>query len=133
MKRLMVLASLLLALIVATGALAAGGGLGKFQTKITGKGANTEHGKLDGTWTIDFSTPTSGKVKLTRNGDSAGGGKYVISGSKITLTPKKTGNCKTQGKYKFTLVGHRLTFTRITDTCTPRRDVLTAHAWTKVV
>jgi len=132
MKRLMVLASLLLALIVATAALAAGGGLGKFQTKLTGKGANTEHGMLDGTWTIDLSTPTSGKVKLTRNGESAGGGKYVISGSKITLTPKKNGNCKTKGKYKLTLVGNRLTFTKITDTCTQRRDVLTAHTWTKV-
>jgi hypothetical protein len=56
MKRLMVLACLLLALVVATAALAAGGGLGKFQTKLTGKGANTERGKLDGTWTIDLST-----------------------------------------------------------------------------
>jgi hypothetical protein len=132
MKRLMVLASLLLALIVATAALAASGGLGKFQTKLTGKGANTEHGMLDGTWTIDLSTPTSGKVKLTWNGESSGGGKYVISGSKITLTPKKNGSCKTKGKYTFTLVGNQLTFTKITDTCIERRDVLTAHAWTKV-
>jgi hypothetical protein len=129
----MVLASLLLALIVATAALAAGGGLGKFQTKLTGKGANTGHGMLDGTWTIDLSTPTSGKVKLTWNGKSAGGGKYVISGSKITLTPKKNGGCKTKGKYRFTLAGNQLTFKKITDTCTQRRDVLTAHAWTKVV
>jgi hypothetical protein len=132
MKRLMVLASLLLALIVATAALAASGGLGKFQTKLTGKGANTEHGKLDGTWTIDLSTPRSGKVHLTWNGENGGGGKYVISGSKITLTPKKNGSCKTKGKYKFTLVGNQLTFTKITDSCTERRDVLTGHAWTKV-
>jgi hypothetical protein len=133
MKRLVVLASLLLALIVATAALAAGGGPGKFKTKLTGKGANTEHGMLDGTWTIDLSTPRSGKVKLTWNGKRAGGGTYVISGSKITLTPKKNGNCKTKGKYTFTLVGNRLTFTKITDTCTERKDVLTAHVWTKVV
>jgi hypothetical protein len=132
MKRLMVLASLLLALIVATGALAAGGGLGKFQTKLTGKGAHTEHGKLDGTWTIDLGTPRSGKVKLTRNGESSGGGMYVISGSKITLTPRKNGSCTTTGKYRFTLVGNQLTFTKITDSCIVRRDVLTAHAWTKV-
>ena len=56
----------------------------------------------------------------------------MISGSKITLTPKKNGSCKTKGKYKFTLVGNQLTFTKITDSCTERRDVLTGHAWTKV-
>ena len=57
----------------------------------------------------------------------------MISGSKITLTPKKNGNCKTKGKYKFTHAGNRLTFMKITDSCTERRDVLTGHAWTKVV
>lgn len=133
MKRLTVLASLLLALIMAMTALAASGGLGKFQTRLTGKGASTEHGKLDGNWTINFSTPTSGKVKLTRNGESSGKGSYVISGSRITFTPKKHGNCKTKGKYRFTLTGNRLTFTKITDSCTERTDVLTGHAWTKVV
>ena len=34
-----------------------------------------------------------GTVKLTRNGKRLGGGKYVISGSTIKLTPKKGGNC----------------------------------------
>jgi hypothetical protein len=131
MKRLMALVAVLTALTGASVALAVGG-LGKFETKLTGKGATTEHGKLDGTWTIDLSSPTSGVVKLTWNGENGGGGRYAISGSTITLTPKKNGACKTKGKYTFKLTGNTLTFTKISDTCTQRRDVLTAHPLTKV-
>lgn len=131
MKRLMALVALLTALTGASAALAAGG-LGKFETKLTGKGANTDHGQLDGTWTIDLTSPSSGRVKLTWNGESVGGGRYAISGSTITLTPKKKGGCKAKGTYTFKLTGSTLTFTKITDTCTQRRDVLTAHPFTKV-
>lgn len=131
MKRFATLAAVLLALSVASVALAAGG-LGKFETKITGKGAKTERGMLDGTWTLALRSPTSGTVNLTWNGRKAGGGTYAISGSTITLTPKKNGGCKTTGKYTFKLTGKSLTFTKISDTCTVRRDVLTAHPWTKV-
>ena len=100
--------------------------------KITGKGAKTDHGQVDGTWTIDLSSPTSGKLNLTQNGREKGGGTYVISGSKITLTPKKNGACTTKAKYTFKLTGKTLTFKKISDTCTVRTDVLTAHPWTKV-
>jgi len=131
MKRLVALATILLVLTLAAVALAAGG-LGKFETKITGKGPRTEKGMLDGTWTIDLKSPTSGKLNLSRNGQEAGGGTYVISGSTITLTPKKHGVCTTKGKYTFKLTAKTLTFTKITDTCTERSDVLTAHPWTKV-
>ena len=131
MKRLITLAAFVLSLSVGSIALGAGG-LGKFETKITGKGAKTEHGRLDGTLTIDFVTPTSGKVKLTRNGETGGGGKYVISGSTITLTPKKGGRCKSKGKYRFQLSGKTLTFTTIHDRCADRRDTLTHGPWTKV-
>jgi len=96
MKRLVALATILLVLTLAAVALAAGG-LGKFETKITGKGPRTEKGMLDGTWTIDLKSPTSGKLNLSRNGQEAGGGTYVISGSTITLTPKKHGVCTTKG------------------------------------
>lgn len=128
MKRLITLAVLLLSLTAGSLAIAAGGP-GKFQTKITGNGAKTGHGMLDGTWTIDLNNPTSGKVNLTWNGESAGGGRYVISGSTITLTPKKNGNCKSKGRYKFKLSGSMLTFTPISDNCTERRDVLTFAPW----
>jgi hypothetical protein len=131
MKRLITLGVMLLSLTVGSIALAAGGP-GKFETKISGKGAKTEHGRIDGTWMINFSNATSGKVHLTWNGKHAGGGTYVISGSTITLTPKKGGGCKTKGKYRFMLSGNTLTFTTISDSCTDRRDVLTYGPWTKV-
>jgi hypothetical protein len=131
MKRLATLGVVLLAFAVGSVAFAAGG-LGKFATKITGKGAKTEHGQLDGTWTIDLSSPTSGTVNLTWNGGKAGGGTYAISGSTITFTPKKNGGCKTKGKYTFKLTGKTLTFTKISDTCTQRSDVLAGRRWTKV-
>ncbi len=131
MKRLISLAAMLLALAVVPLALAAGGP-GKFMTKLTGKSAKTEHGKLDGNWTIDLANPKSGPVVLTWKGHSSGGGRYVISGSKITFSPKKGGTCTTDGKYKFKLSGKTLTFNPIKDTCATRRDVLTFGPWTKV-
>jgi hypothetical protein len=131
MKRLITLGAMLLSLTVGSTALATGG-LGKFETKISGNSAKTEHGKIHGTWTVDFASPTSGKVKLTWNGKNAGGGEYVISGSTITLTPKKGGDCKAEGKYRFTLSGNTLTFKAISDRCADRRDVLTYGPWTKV-
>jgi hypothetical protein len=131
MKRLATLTATLLALTIVPIALASGGGLGKFKTTLTGKGAKTEHGQLDGTWTIDLSNPTSGKVRLTWNGEPYGGGKYVISGSTIMLAPRKGGQCKAKGKYTFKVTGSKLKFTTIKDTCTTRRDILTYGAWTK--
>ena len=56
MKRLTTLAAMLLTLAAVPLALAAGGP-GKFETKLTGNAANTEHGALDGTWTIDLANP----------------------------------------------------------------------------
>jgi len=130
MKRLTALVAVL-ALPSASVALAASGP-GKFQTKLTGNGAKTMHGKLDGTWQIDLSSPTSGHVQLTWDGHRSGGGKYVISGQTITLTPKKGGSCHTRSKYTFTRTGNNLTFTPISDTCTIRKDVLTYGPWTEV-
>ena len=131
MKRLTTFAAALLVCVVAPVALASGAGLGKFKTTLAGKSAKTEHGDLDGTWTIDLSSPTSGKIDLAVNGERKGGGTYVISGSQITLTPKKGGGCKTKGRYTFKATGDKLRFTPIKDTCTVRRDVLTYGAWTK--
>lgn len=131
MKRVAMFGAIVVALTAASVALAAGG-LGKFESKITGTGPKTDHGMVDGTWKIDFKSPTSGPLNLTDNGHDVGGGTYAISGSKITFTPKKGGSCTTKGKYSFMRSGNTLTFTRITDSCTVRFDVLTAHAWKKI-
>jgi hypothetical protein len=131
MKRLVTLAATLLALTAVPFALASGG-LGNFKTTLAGKGANTEHGRLDGAWAIDLGNRTSGALKLTWNGQLRGGGRYVISGSTITLTPKQGGKCKTKAKYTFKRSGNTLTFTPIRDTCATRRDVLTYGAWTRI-
>ncbi len=131
MKRLITLATVLLSLAAGSIALGAGG-LGKFQTTITGKGANTEHGRLDGVYAVDFPTAPSGTVKLTRNGESGGGGKYYISGSTITIEHKQGGSCTTTGEYHFAVTGNTLTFTTIHDLCANRRDILTHGPWTKV-
>jgi hypothetical protein len=61
-----------------------------------------------------------------------GGGKYAISGTTITLTPKKDGKCKTTAEYALKLSGQTLTFTPIKDTCEVRRDVLTFGPWMKI-
>ena len=60
MKRVAMLIAGLLSLTAVSMALAAGGP-GKFETKITGKGAKTEHGMLDGTWSIDLTNATPGR------------------------------------------------------------------------
>jgi hypothetical protein len=131
MKRLTTLAATVLTLALVPLALAAGGP-GKFRTKLTGTSARTEHGMLDGTWTIDLANKTSGPLNLTWNGHYQGGGTYLISGSTITLTPKKGGSCKTKAKYTLRRSGNKLTFKLIKDTCNVRRDVLTFGPWTKV-
>ncbi len=131
MKRLIAVTVLALAMVGSSVALASGG-LGKFRSKLTGNSSKTEHGRLDGTWTIALSSPTSDRVRLTWNGHPSGGGTYTISGSRITFSPKRHGSCTTVGKYSFKLRGDTLTFTKIRDTCTIRRDVLTAGSWTKV-
>ncbi len=129
MKRVTTLIALLLSLTAASIAIAAGGP-GKFETKITGQSAKAGNGMLDGTWVIDLANAHSGNLKLTRNGKSLGGGRYVISGSTIKLTPKPGGRCTTNGKYHFKLHGRTLKFTVISDTCSTRRDVLTYGPWT---
>ena len=130
MKRLTALATVL-TLTSASVALAASGP-GKFQTKLTGDGAKTMYGKLDGTWEIDLSSPSAGTVRLTVNGHRKSGGHYTISGSTITLTPNRNGACTTKAKYTLKLSGTTLTFTPIRDTCSVRRDVLAYGPWTRV-
>jgi hypothetical protein len=129
MKRVTTLLAVLLSLSAASIAVAFGGP-GTFKINITGNSAKSANGTLDGTWVIDLANARAGNLKLTRNGKPLGGGKYLISGSAITLTPKKGGKCTTKANYHFKLHANTLTFKAISDTCTTRRDVLTYGPWT---
>jgi hypothetical protein len=61
---------------------------------------------------------------LTWDGHATGG-RYVISGHRITFTPKNGGSYQTKRKYTFTRRGSGLRFKPIGDACAVRRDVLT--------
>jgi hypothetical protein len=108
-------------------------GPGKFKSKLKGTTARTQHGKLDGTWTINLAKYPSGPLGLTWNGHRQGGGTYRISYPDITFTPKKGGSCSTKGKYTMIyLSATKLKFKKLSDTCAVRKDVLTFGPWTKI-
>jgi hypothetical protein len=125
-KRLIAAIATVVVLVGATVALAASSPTGAYTTTITGKGANTLEGALDGVWTITFK---SGKYSVVRNEKAVTHGDYTIKGTTISLTDKGgPDKCKGTGKYKFKLAGKTLTFTKISDTaaCGGRTAVL-AH------
>jgi len=129
-KRLIAAVATLVVLVAATVALAATSLTGTYTTKITGKGANTLKGGLDGSWKL---TLKSGKYSVIWNGKAAVSGAYKIKGTTISLTDKSgPDKCKGTGKYKFKLAGKTLTLTKISDTkaCAGREAVL-AHPFTK--
>jgi hypothetical protein len=131
MKRLTIVAALLAALVLAATALAATKIAGTYQTKITGTGANTLHGALDGTWTVSLK---SGKYAAKLNGNAVVNGKYTVKKSTISLTDTGgSGKCKGTGKFKFTLKHKTLTLKKISDTkACADRDMVLAHPFKKI-
>jgi hypothetical protein len=73
---------------------------------------------------------TPGHYKVAHNGMPFGHGTDTIKGHRITVS--KGANCPRAGKYKFRLIGKKLTFTTIKDPCKGRRDVLTHGPFRKV-
>ena len=131
MKRAVIAVSMVVALVLASVALAAAVNLhGTYQTTIK---SSVGGGVLNGTWTIKFKRP---HYTVTENGTVELRGKYKIKGTTITFHDK-TGRdvCPGPGKYKVNLTGTTLTFTLISDSnpnCVGRRTVL-AGTFTKVV
>lgn len=125
MKRLVavVFAAVVLGLVPA--ALAAGTLSGSYKEKI--KGDPALGGALNGTWVLTF---TPGHIKVAHNGMTAGHPADTIKGDKITIFHGV--KCSSTGKYKFKLAGKKLTFTKISDSCVGRRDVLTHGPFHKV-
>ncbi len=130
MKRIATAIALLAALAITAVAVASTAKLGgTYTTKISGKGANTGNGGLDGTWKIVIK---QGTYNVSVNGHAAVNGKYTIKGSTITLKDTGGGKCPGTGKYTFTIKGNKLTFKKVSDTkaCATRSMVL-AHTFTK--
>jgi hypothetical protein len=130
MKRLATVTALLAALAITSVALASSTLSGTFKTTITGTGANTLHGGLDGTWKISFK---NGTFKVSNSGRAVTHGNYTITGSTVSLTDMGgKGKCSGTGKYKFKLKSNTLTFTKVSDgaSCVGREGVL-AHKFTK--
>lgn len=75
-------------------------------------------------------TFTPGHIKVTDNGITVGHPTDTIKDDKITIF--RGAHCSSTGKYKFTLTAKKSTFTRISDSCTARRDVLTHGSFHKV-
>ena len=95
---------------------------GTYETKIA------KPASVKGLWRVKF---TSGSDTVSLNGRPLIHGHYTISKSTITLKSHGTGACTSPGKYTFTLSGKTLKFTKISDPCPGRPEVL-AHPFTKV-
>jgi hypothetical protein len=121
---------LLIALTATSVAFAASTLSGTYTTKISGKGANTLMGALDGTWKLKLK---NGKYTVSLGSKAEVNGNYTIKGNTISLTdtggPAK---CPGTGKYKFKISGNSVTLTKVKDAkaCVGREDVL-AHKLTK--
>ena len=131
MKRLIAVVIAVVALGLVPAALATGVLSGSYQEKISGDPALG--GQLNATWKITF---IPGHYKVFRNGKFFGEGKDKFPGAnKVTfLTGVK---CSGRGKYSYVRGGPELGskglgFTKISDRCAGRRDVLTHGPFHKV-
>jgi hypothetical protein len=111
MKRLAVVLAALCVFALAGAALASGTLSGKYKTTISSTTPPTD--SFNGTWAINFK---QGTYHETFDGKAAVHGKYTIKKHVIALTDAPGPDaCPTKGKYKFTLKGKTLKFTRIHD------------------
>jgi hypothetical protein len=124
MKRFAYAAILAASLVLACSAVAAGGLTGTYKTKITG----SKH--FNGTWTLQFTK--KGAYTVKHNGKVEVTGTFTSTDSKLTFLKgdKGPGACPGVGKYEWDLTGKKLKFTRISDSCSGRRTVL-SHTLTK--
>jgi hypothetical protein len=132
MKRITIILTALTALTacaLASAALAAGGPIGTWKTRISGTKVLAGH--IDGTWTIDF---THHKYTVTWNGKTVLHGDDTVKGSDMSLTDMSGKvKCPGTGKYSIKENGSKLTFKKIKDSkeCAGRTAVLTTHPLTK--
>ena len=129
MKRLITVAVLACAFVLAAEATAAGSPLtGQFQTVISGKTS-----ALNGTWVMDFAPNGFYTVAKKPNLNTVlVGGSSTISGKNLMLADHQGRlACKTPAEYTFSLSGKTVRFTKVNDSCAGRLALLAA-SWTKV-
>lgn len=124
MKRFAFAAIIAASLVLACSAVADGGLTGTYSTKITGSN------QFNGTWTLQMTK--KGTYTVKQNGKVGVTGSFTSTDSKITFLKgdKGPGACPGVGKYKWDLTGKKLKFTRISDSCSGRMNVL-SHTFTK--
>jgi hypothetical protein len=127
-KRIITTAVAVVVLALVPAALAASGLSGTYKETITSK--KLFGGHLVGTWTIKLK---GGGYTVKLNGRPVAKGTYTLSGSDLTVmdTPGP-GSCRGTGKYSIKLSGTSLTFTKISDSCVSRVDVITYGTWMKI-
>jgi hypothetical protein len=122
-RRIAVIVPILTLAIVVPPALASGGLSGTYSTKIA------KPAMIKGTWKVRFA---AGVDTVYLNGKHEAGGTYRISGSTITFKKQQAASgCHKPGKYSFTLSGRTLKFTKISDPC-PNRPEILARTFSKV-
>jgi hypothetical protein len=128
-KRLFaVLLPVLVLLTVGSTALASSGGpSGRFRATIKTPAT------IKGVWTISFA---NGHDSDFLNGKKVAAGTYTRSGSIIAFAQPKAPagqkQCRTPGKYRYTLTSTSLSFVKISDPCNAIRSELLARRFTKL-
>jgi hypothetical protein len=129
MKRLIPVAALACAIVLAAEATAAGSPLtGQFQTVISGKNS-----ALNGTWVLSFAPNGFYTVaKKPRLNTVLVAGSSAISGKKLLLSDLQGRlACKAPAAYMFNLSGKTVRFKKLNDPCAGRLALLKA-SWTKI-
>jgi hypothetical protein len=93
---------------------------GTYTTTITVQDTNEG---VDGDWELEF-TPY-GILYLTWDGERLGQSSYAVTQDQIEIGAGP--GCGSPGVYRWALESEVLTFTRVGDSCTPRRTVMTMH------
>lgn len=122
MKRIAIVAVLVVGLAMSSVALAASTFSGTYKTKIHSTALG---GALNGKWTIKFK---GGHYTVKFKGKLEVKGNYLIKGQKVTVHDTSgPGKCPGTGTYKFKATGNKLRFTKISDSnpaCLGRVTVL---------
>jgi len=93
---------------------------GTYTTTITVQDTNEG---VDGDWELEF-TPF-GILYLTWDGERLGQSSYAVTQDQIEIGAGP--GCGSAGVYRWALESGVLTFTRVGDSCTPRRTLMTMH------